>query len=630
MIRHACVTAIALVTATSMIRGQTISFFRQFTALGLSFATNVVADSSGVYVFGNGPGAQGAPPGAAFRKFDSSGREVWTRQISNPILGVEQARKVAGAVYVLGFAVGSADYALRKYSDDGDEFWTRPVEFPVRALAADGTGVYVAGGNQSAFLRKYSPQGDELWTRQLGNGQRAAGVAVDTGGVYLEIVYSNGAAGMLVSKYDSAGGELWTRQLNQADVFRDFSSSESTGFYLIAADARGSGTYLRKYDAQGNEVWSRHPFATADFVNIAADSSGVYIAGDSRQQPYDVLPGQCRSASGGDSFIRKYDVNGVEMWTRQFGSADATWARAVTVNDSSVYVAGNEGTALVQADTEHVDAFAPTNPTRNAFLVKLDQSAARDTSPRPRMFPDCVVNAASYVGGGVAPGELVVVFGSMIGPQQLVPGSPVANKFPNALAGTRILFNGIPAALLYVSEQQSSAIVPFGVAGQTSVDVQVEYQGMRSDPITVPVLSSRPGVFSADGSGWGQALILNEDGSLNSPANAAARGSTISLYLTGGGELAAGVSDGEILTDPPSTRAELPIWIYFDLTNNEFQVPSKAAQVIYAGDVPGSVAGLMQVKFRVPADAVATGGKVPFVFIVGEHWTLDQVTVAVR
>ena len=42
-----------------------------------------------------------------------------------------------------------------------------------------------------------------------------------------------------------------------------------------------------------------------------------------------------------------------------------------------------------------------------AFLAKFDKSNAPVALPGPRIFPDCVVNAASYVGGGVAPGEIV-------------------------------------------------------------------------------------------------------------------------------------------------------------------------------------------------------------------------------
>jgi uncharacterized protein (TIGR03437 family) len=70
--------------------------------------------------------------------------------------------------------------------------------------------------------------------------------------------------------------------------------------------------------------------------------------------------------------------------------------------------------------------------------------------------------------------------------------------------------------------------------------------------------------------------------------------------------------------------------VFFDLANNEFQVRSKLAEVLYAGGVSGSVAGLLQVRVRVPADAVATGDAVPFLFIIGSHWTVHQVTIALR
>ena len=117
------------------------------------------------------------------------------------------------------------------------------------------------------------------------------------------------------------------------------------------------------------------------------------------------------------------------------------------------------------------------------------------------------------------------------------------------LADTRILFDGVPAPLVYVSDKQSSAIVPYGVAGRASVDVQVEYKGVRSEVMTVPVLASRPGIFSRDESGLGQGAIENEDGSLNSPANPARRGSIVTFYATGGGEAATGLADGQILSD---------------------------------------------------------------------------------
>jgi uncharacterized protein (TIGR03437 family) len=338
------------------------------------------------------------------------------------------------------------------------------------------------------------------------------------------------------------------------------------------------------------------------------------------------LPGQCRSGSGFDSFVRKYDSEGVEQWTREFGPSDAAVATGVAVDSSGVYVAGQAGLA----GFDDFDFLSNANIANRAFLVKFDKANAAAALPGPRIFPDCVVNAASYVGGGVAPGEIVTLFGSAMGPSELVGLSLTEDRrLATTLAGTRILFNGIPAPLLYVSDRQSSAIVPYSLTGQSSVDVQVEYQGVRSEAVTEAVLTSRPGIFGVDGSGHGQGAILNEDGSLNSPSNPAQRGSIITFYGTGGGEAAPGVVDGQIVTSVPP-RTSLPVSVFFDLGLSDFGTPSKAGAVLYAGAVSGSVAGLLQVNVRVPANAAVVGNAVPFVLVIGSQWTANQVTVALK
>src|SRR5687768_8289887 len=271
------------------------------------------------------------------------------------------------------------------------------------------------------------------------------------------------------------------------------------------------------------------------------------------------LPGYCRSGSAADSFVRKYSPDGAELWTRQFGSSDASLARGVAVNDNGVFVAGVAGEG-------RWDGFAYPNPKRAAYLARFEKAAAATGGSRPRIFPDCVVNAASYLGGGVAPGEIVSVFGSTIGPPELAPLELDGDgRLATTLSDTRILFNGVAAPLVYVSGKQSSAIVPYAVSGQTSVDVQVEYAGVRSEAFTVPVLASRPGIFSRDGSGRGQGAILNEDGTFNSPSNPARRGSTITMFGTGGGEADPGVVDGQIVAGV-RPRTNLPVSVLFDLS----------------------------------------------------------------
>ena len=333
-------------------------------------------------------------------------------------------------------------------------------------------------------------------------------------------------AGLLARKWDTRGNELWHREY-ATSYPTAFGAAEPSGFFVAGGAGYGFvTTSLHRYDAGGNELWSRQ-LAPPNLNGLAADTTGVYVIG-ATNHGWPALPGQCRSGSGGDAFVLKYDLNGTEVWTRQFGSSGATLARAVTVETGDIYVVGNESSGpgdpnLLRADSVFFQDGA-------GFLAKI-KTAASLTGARPRIVPDCVVNAASYLGGGVAPGEIVTIFGSGIGPPDLVSLSLTDDRrLATTLADTRVWFNDVPAPLVYVSDQQSSAIIPYAMAGRASVDVQVEYKGVRSDPVTVPVLASRPGIFSVDASGQGQGAILNEDGTLNSASNPARRGAVISIY----------------------------------------------------------------------------------------------------
>jgi uncharacterized protein (TIGR03437 family) len=622
------------------VQGQTMSFFHQFDTMGMDRATAVAADGSGVYVTGN----RGFSQGGAVRKYDSQGNELWTQEFNVAARSVHFLGAAADGtgVYVAGYMrpVPLGDVTgqfVRKYSADGNQLWTSQLDFfPMGGVTVDASGVYVAGRDNppnASYLRKYSPDGAQLWTRRFGEPNdhyNPHGIAADATGVYMVGMRFQDGLFPFARKWDPNGSELWSRQLDTVDAFI-VAAADPTGFYVVG-DLGGS-PFLRRYDAGGTELWSRQ-VATAYALypsDVAADATGVYISGTtSLARP--ALPGQCRSGSGSDSFVRKYDPDGGEVWTREFGTADAAWASSVAVDASGVYVVGRNGTAQVE-ESFYLGIFPTETSTDSAFLAKFDKSPAVVPESGPYIFPDCVVNAASYVGGGVAPGEIVTIFGSAMGPSELVPFQNVIEedngtyRLATLLADVRVLFDGLPAPLLYVSDKQSGAIVPYAVAGRSAIDVQVEYRGVLSDAVTVPVLPSRPGIFSLDASGHGQGAILNEDGSLNSPSNPALRGSVITIYGTGGGETAPGIVDGEVFfyNIPPTTSS--PVSVFFNL-NSDYDIP-KRGEVLYAGGIAGSVAGLLQVNVRVPLDIV-TGDAVPFALIIGPHWTVFQVTVAMR
>lgn len=77
---------------------------------------------------------------------------------------------------------------------------------------------------------------------------------------------------------------------------------------------------------------------------IAIDASGVYVAGATQR----TLPGHT-SAVDSDGFLRKYSVDGSEIWTRQFGASRSDELLALALDGSGVYLAGiTEGTIAGQ------------------------------------------------------------------------------------------------------------------------------------------------------------------------------------------------------------------------------------------------------------------------------------------
>jgi uncharacterized protein (TIGR03437 family) len=258
---------------------------------------------------------------------------------------------------------------------------------------------------------------------------------------------------------------------------------------------------------------------------------------------------------------------------------------------------------------------------RPAVFVVLTCVAASLHAQAPSFTAAGVVNAASYAGGAVAAGELVTIFGSNVGPP--VPAglqlSADGQHASTLLGETRVLFDGVAAPLLYASGSQTTAVVPFRLAGTSSTQVQVEYQGALSSAVTLPVAAAAPGLFTAAASGRGPAAAANwPDGSLNDAAHAAPRGSIIIVYATAGGALAPALDDGAI------ARQAAPLQLPVTAT-----IGGAAAGVPYVGAAPGMVAGVLQINLVVPDDA-AIGEAVPLALTVGGARSAASVTVAVR
>ena len=372
---------------------------------------------------------------AYVRKYDGDGNELWTRQFGTNSRddATEVAVDGAGNVYVVGDIpaalpgqtnLGRYDAYLRKYDNEGRELWTRQFgsqHFDLAwDVAVDRTGkVYVAGwtrgplpgqahlGDFDAFVGSYDGDGNQLWFHQFGTSENehARRVLVDRlGNLYL-VGYTDGAfPGHASSRQGDAfvmkmsGVRLaaasakatvtrttapdvaWTRQFGtQADDFaKDLVVDGAGNLYVVGytlgvfpgqTDLMGQDAFLRKYDSDGNGIWTRQfgPQGYITALDVSVDNAGyLYVVGDT----WGTLPGQSNFGQG-DAYVIKYDNDGDQLWTDQFGtSGNDTAAHAAVDQSGNLYVSGEtEGT--LPGQTKY------SQSGRDSYLVKYDSDGHR-------------------------------------------------------------------------------------------------------------------------------------------------------------------------------------------------------------------------------------------------------------
>jgi uncharacterized protein (TIGR03437 family) len=238
----------------------------------------------------------------------------------------------------------------------------------------------------------------------------------------------------------------------------------------------------------------------------------------------------------------------------------------------------------------------------NVYVADTGNNRVRRLSPElaPVVLPPATVeilHSASGQPGPVAPGQMIEILGTGIGPETTVTADyKAAGSLPQVLADCEVMFDGIPAPLLSVQAGRISAQVPYEVAAKSST-VEIRYRKEERGRAVVPVVDAAPAVFSA---------ILNQDGSVNSVEAPASRASVITLYITG-----AGLSDGQnlsgkLIETPAAPRLPLKIL-----------VAGAPAQILSTGGAADAV-GLMQVEARVPSGFIAPGETILEV-TVGPH-----------
>jgi uncharacterized protein (TIGR03437 family) len=459
----------------------------------------------------------------------------------------------------------------------------------ISTVAGSGTPGYGGDGAAATSAQLNLPIGvavdgnNNLYIADFGNS-RVRKVSANN----ISTVAGNGSFG-----YSGDGGQAVKAQLNGPQgVAVDAAGNlyiadtennrirEVTPGGLIATVA---GNGIAGYSGDGGQATSAQ---VGNPVGLAVDAAGDIFTVDASNRVRQVYP---------NGLIATIAGNGTRGYT-----GDGGLATQAQLNTPSAIALGNNGNLYV-ADTA------------NSAIRLLQYSGSGLTI-------GAVTNAASSISGPVAPGEVVVLYGSGLGPAQLTQYrlDPTSGLVGTSLAGTRVIFNGTPGPVLYTSATQIAAVAPYSIAG-ANVQVFVQYQGATSAPVTLPVAPVAPALFTADSSGKGQAAAYNnQDGTLNGAAHPAKVGSYISLWLTGAGQMNPTGVDGLPGAAPlPQPAAAVSVTI-----GGQSVTPQ------YAGQAPTAVAGVMQINAQIPS-GIQTGTAVPVVVQVGGVSTQAGVTVAV-
>jgi uncharacterized protein (TIGR03437 family) len=246
---------------------------------------------------------------------------------------------------------------------------------------------------------------------------------------------------------------------------------------------------------------------------------------------------------------------------------------------------------------------------QNPIVIAVSLTVTAAPPPQPLTITSNATNQA----GPIAPGELITIKGTNLGPA--TPSNGVLFKLNSQggvdpiLAGVRVLFNGTAGTPIFVSFGQINVTVPYEVGTFAQVNVVVEFNGIQSSSIQVRIATTAIGLYTLNSTGSGQAAAVNLNGTFNGPPSSttipATQGSVVTLYCTGGGQ-----------SNPPSTTGSVTGFGTLLRTPGlvTAMVGGATAGVEFIGEAPGLVTGVIQINLRLPAGV--TGNALPVVISI--------------
>ncbi len=236
-----------------------------------------------------------------------------------------------------------------------------------------------------------------------------------------------------------------------------------------------------------------------------------------------------------------------------------------------------------------------SDPSGNVWFVDSNNTRVRKLTPSGPVVgngPLGIVNAASFVSGGLVPGGMATLFGSNLTSGK---GINLASSVPLAteLLNTSITIDQTLRAPIFAvdnvnGQQQINFQVPWELAGKSSAAVQVTNNGAVSLPVIVPVLAAQPGVFAYFVGSDTFGVVLHATFQLADSAHPVVGGEVVLVYCTNLGAVSPSISDGAAGTGSEITVAT-PV----------ATIGGASAPVSFHGTAPGFV-GLYQLNVQVP------------------------------
>lgn len=446
------------------------------------------------------------------------------------------------------------------------------------------------------FVSKLSADGSKLLfsTFVSGDSEQTYGLALDSDGSILL------AGGTTTSDYPVTPGAFQTA----------FRSTAASGIFVGVRPLSG---YLSRLSPDGSSLlWSTYlggsgldcitdlklasdgtPWVAADltlsdfpqFDTVGARSHGTAVLGFRRD---------------GSAVTSAIGMPGINQ------SLNVLLFPSLAIDPSDALIFANAPTPRGLPVTPGV-AFANPDPVRiggGAFVAKVDTHRAA----APVQFVRMVDAVDLQTAPAIVPGQLLTLFAPPpFGAVEPTAAVPLNGLYPTLLGGTQVLFDGVPAPLLYSGPGQVNVAVPFGVASKIASTMSIVQDGASVNTQVLPATPRAPSFFMPsgplstlcpiDGINYGGlsvqgGIVHNPDGSQNSCSNPAHPGDVFEFFVNALGPAPGLPADGAVITDPPPV---LTVPLVLTLNNVPIQAESATA-------IPGWIAGVWRIRVRIPAD----------------------------